>query len=546
MKTLHFLFGLFVFFSNPSYASRLDYVPGEYVVKFKTTLRNFSQLTAGVSARLDSKVVVEPFQTDARFALVKVGSKKSATEVIRVLGKLPEIEYAEPNILYYDTEVPGNIPNIPNDSLFTKSWSLQNTGQDNGEGQMGTLGADIGALKAWGLTTGSRNVVVAVIDSGIDLEHEDLVANLYTNQKEIGGNGLDDDQNGFIDDIHGWNFITNNNSPMDDRGHGTHCAGIIGAAGGNSKGIAGVNWQVSLLPLKFISSEGSGPLSAAIEAIKYATKMHVQIISNSWGSYIYSQALEEAIEGAEKAGILVVSAAGNDGINTVLGGFFPAALTTKNVLSVSATDNLDSLPHWSNYGLRTVHLGAPGDAIMSTFPGNSYQLKGGTSMACPHVSGAAALLLSVEPNLTYLEVKNRLMETVDPIPSLQWKTIAGGRLNVWNALTHHIPPKLVQPWKRFERTIESEHPFEGGHHDRVALQIPGAHFIRVHFKKLDLEPGQAFVDVQNITGLVADRVTGSQRNAYSAPVEGDIIMVESVSEDSSGKWGFLIDYLEYL
>ncbi|MBK8476436.1 MAG: S8 family serine peptidase [Opitutaceae bacterium] len=323
----------------------------------------------------------------------------------------------------------------PNDPSFSSLWGLHNTG-----GNTGTADSDIDAPEAWDTSTGSRDVLVGVIDTGIDYTHPDLVANIWTNPGEIPANGIDDDNNGFIDDVHGWDFYNDDSDPMDDNSHGTHCAGTIGAVGNNGIGVAGVNWSVSLVGLKFLNSSGSGNTSDAVEAVAYANTLGVALTSNSWGGGGFSQLLKDAIDAAGTQGRLFVAAAGNNGMDTDNWTNFPSGLDCAAIIAVAATDSADQIAYFSNYGATSVDVAAPGVAIYSTVPNTSYATYSGTSMAAPHVSGAAALLKAAYPRLPGGELKTLLLASVDALPALVGKTATGGRLNVGQAIqsTNHL------------------------------------------------------------------------------------------------------------
>ena len=344
------------------------------------------------------------------------------------------VEFIEPNYLYQASVV-------PDDPDFPLLWGLHNTGQVAG----GTPGADISALDAWDVTTGSRDIVVAIIDTGIDYTHPDLAANIYTNPREIPGNGRDDDGNGFVDDVRGWDFRNFDNDPRDDAGHGTHVAGTVGAVGNNGVGVVGVNWHVRLMPLKFLGADGFGTTAGAIGCVEYATMMGVQIMSASWGGGGFSEALRQAIFDANNAGILFVAAAGNEGQNTDIFPNYPSGFDLPNIISVAATTPSDSKASFSNYGLESVDLGAPGVGILSTTPGNTYSVFNGTSMATPHVSGALALVLARYPGIAIASAKALLLNSVDRIPSLSGLVLTGGRLNAARALqgSDSIPPDPI-------------------------------------------------------------------------------------------------------
>lgn len=288
----------------------------------------------------------------------------------------------------------------PNDSQYQTLWGMSGT---NG----------IAAPQAWDITTGSDDVVVAIIDTGIDYTHPDLAANVWTNPNEIPGNGIDDDGDGVIDDVHGANFSGNGRpagDPFDDNSHGTHVAGTIAASGNNGLGVVGVNWRAKILALKFLGANGSGATSGAIQALNYLITLknrgvNVRIVNNSWGGGGDSAALRDAIERANSAGLLLTVAAGNSGQNIEDVPQYPAAYTTANLIKVAAIDRDGNLAYFSNYGGRLVDIAAPGVNILSTVPGNQYASYSGTSMATPHVSGVAALYLSNHPSASLAELK---------------------------------------------------------------------------------------------------------------------------------------------
>lgn len=342
--------------------------------------------------------------------------------VTRLSGMSKLVRIAEPDHIM-------RAQTTPNDPSFSTLWGLHNTGLSGG-----TVDADIDAPEAWALSTGSTSVVVAVIDSGIDQTHPDLVANLWTNPGEVAGNGLDDDGNGYVDDTRGWDFVNSDNNPNDDYGHGTHCAGTIGAVGNNGAGVSGVCWRVSLLGLKFLDAAGGGYESDAAEAISYATDLGVTLTSNSYTGDTYTQSLKDAIDEADAAGILFVAAAGNNARNVDLSPEYPAAYTSSNILSVTSTTRIESLSSFSNFGATSVDLAAPGTDIYSTLHNGGYGFKSGTSMATPHVAGACALMKSFKPALTHTQLRELILNTVETKPALSGKCATGGRLNVYNAL----------------------------------------------------------------------------------------------------------------
>lgn len=352
------------------------------------------------------------------------------------------VEYAEPNLkIELDpTEEAGTVnaqnklsdSNTPNDPLFNEQWALSNTGQNGGKEN-----ADLSAIKAWAKTQGSNKVVIAVLDTGVDYTHPDLVSNMWFRPDNIPQ--YTDDELGTFNDLRGFDAADNQSDPMDDNGHGTHCAGIIGAEGNNDEGIAGINWKVQIMPLKFLGRSGSGSVKDAIESINYAIDrkrngVNIRIISASWGSTQYSKALEDAIRAAGEAGILFVAAAGNDSTDNDKRPHYPSNYNLPNVISVAALDRNDQLASFSNYGVKTVHIAAPGREIVSTWLGDDYREASGTSMATPYVSGTAGLILANEPDMSVEKLRERLLKSVDKIDALNGKTETGGRLNAAKAL----------------------------------------------------------------------------------------------------------------
>jgi len=335
------------------------------------------------------------------------------------------------------------------DSSFASQWNLENLGQTGGR-----LDADIDAPEAWQFTTGSRSVVVAVIDSGIDFTHPDLAANIWRNPREIASNGVDDDKNGYVDDVHGWDFVDGDNTPQDGFGHGTHVAGIIGAVGNNGIGIAGVAWQVSILPVRFQNNSGVGYTGAAISALRYVNglaRAGVPIVAvnlSFGGGTSFSQTFQDAITTAGSLGITCVVASGNNGADTDIVPRYPGSYAGANVITVAAADASDLLWSGSNFGRTSVDVAAPGIGILSTLPGGRYGTMSGTSMAAPHVTGTVALLAARKPGITVGEVRSAILGGVDPLPSLVGKVASGGRLNAFAALgrvASVVPPPAPAP-----------------------------------------------------------------------------------------------------
>ena len=370
--------------------------------------------------------------------LVPIPDGNSQQQVLAYIGALRELAGVE--YVYPDYRV--STLTTPTDLLFNKQQGLKNIGQTTNYTR-GANDADIDAPEAWEVSTGSKGVVVAVVDSGIDYNHPDLADNIWTNSGEMGtdsngldksANGIDDDGNGYTDDFRGWDFVDNDNDPMDTNGHGTHVAGIIGASGNNGRGIAGVNWRVSLVPLRILDTLGQGETSSAVKALEYATQMGFHIVNNSYAGGAFDQNMEDAISEARDQDVLFVAAAGNEGSNNDNTPIYPASYNLDNVLVVGASDKSDNLAYFSNYGLTSVDLVAPGEDILSTYLNKTYRYLSGTSMAAPHVSGAAALLSSKTPSMTFSQLKTTLTTSVDSFSHFQTKIASSGRLNLARAI----------------------------------------------------------------------------------------------------------------
>jgi hypothetical protein len=387
-------------------------VEGEYIIKYKNCYK--SNIDAAEKPRFPSM----------NASLLKINSKsKDSESELASLQNDPCIEYVEPNYIF-KIETTSVTRKKPNDPEFNQLWGLEK----------------IQAEKAWDIHTGNSDVIIAVIDTGVDYNHPDLKYNMWKNPGEIAANGIDDDNNGYIDDIYGYDFANDKSEPMDDNSHGSHVAGIIAASGDNTKGITGVNWSAKIMALK-VTQYGSINTDDAISAIEYAKLMGAKIINASWhiDADDHPKALYDAIQVAKDAGILFVTAAGNKSRNIDSDNPFaclqcPASYDLDNIISVAATDENDGLSPRSNFGSISVDIAAPGTNIYSTILQEEYAEKSGTSMAAPYVTGVASLLWSINPNFTYREVKDIILSNIDPIDALKDKTVSGGRLNAYKAL----------------------------------------------------------------------------------------------------------------
>ncbi|MEJ7848632.1 MAG: S8 family serine peptidase [Pyrinomonadaceae bacterium] len=409
-----------------------QFVPDELLVKFRKDAQRKAALKA--HSLIGAKVLED--LGGSGLQRIKLPASAHVAEILKRYEEFPEVEFVQPNYYYH-------LLNTPNDAQYPNA------------GMYGLR--KISAPQAWDLTTGSSAVVVANIDTGVRYTHEDLAANMWTNPGETAGNGIDDDGNGFIDDIYGYDFFFNDSDPNDENRHGTHTAGTIGAVGNNSIGVVGVNWNVKIMAIKIYDSDGFGTTSAMlINAYNYVRLMkergvNIRVTNNSYGGCSeacgYDQATKDAIDALGNAGILNVFAAGNDNRNTDTLPAYPASYTSPSILSVAASSSTDTRPVFSNFGVLSVDLAAPGLGILSTInaSNSSYDLLNGTSMATPHAAGAAALLSAYNPNLSAASLKATLMNTVDVLPNWNGVVKTGGRLNVSNALLNQTVCSLNTP-----------------------------------------------------------------------------------------------------
>ncbi|MFZ0751321.1 MAG: S8 family peptidase, partial [Pyrinomonadaceae bacterium] len=381
----------------------------EILVRFKPGITR--QAIETITTRMNDDVE-DRIEAVEGLSVIEDEDNRSADEVVAQYRMLAEVEYAEPNIeIKLDHEGAGNHVHA-NDELFYKQWGLFNHGQDGGKS-----GADISAMQAWATTKGSGEVVVALLDSGVDYTHPDLARNIWRRPGIIIAYQDEDlTPDGPIDDVNGLNLLEDTGDPMDDNGHGTHCAGIIGAEGGNEIGVAGVNWTVKIMPLKFMDAEGVATVRDAIEAINYVINrkragVNVRVISSSWGTMAKSRALEDVIRRAGEEGILIVAAAGNASSDNDAKPHYPGSYDLNNVISVAALNRNDELTTFSNFGATSVDIAAPGQQIVSTWLEHGYQEKQGTSMATPFVAGVAALILAANPAISIDELRARLLNS---------------------------------------------------------------------------------------------------------------------------------------
>jgi len=412
------------------------YVPNEMLVKFKAGTSESARINvlSKVNGTVAEKILTNAMKhsgDNEGITLVKM--PMAVLDGVGRMKGLTEIEFAEPNFIYTSDAT-------SNDTYYTNGslWGMY--------GDATTPANQYGcqAGEAWAAGhIGSSSVYIGIIDEGYMFTHEDLLANAGTNPGEIAGNGIDDDGNGYVDDVNGWDFDGNNNTVFDGTGddHGTHVAGTIGGTAGNGKGVAGVCWNVKLLDAKFLGNRG-GTTANAIKAVDYFTGLKTRGINivatnNSWGGGGFSQALQDAIERANVAGILFIAAAGNDGLNTETNTSYPSGYPNANIIAVASITSTGGLSSFSNYAATKVDIGAPGSGIWSSIPKSSkgkiisgYASYSGTSMATPHVTGATALYASTHPGATVAQIKSGILNSAISTASLSGKCVTGGRLNV--------------------------------------------------------------------------------------------------------------------
>lgn len=400
-------------------ARRQTYASGEVIVRFKsgTTSARSVAVHAGLAAH-----VVHEYRTLSGLQLVVLPQGMAVEAALEAYQRDPDVLYAEPNYIY-------GLDTVPNDPSFSPLWGMHNTGQLGG-----VIDTDINAPEAWNFTTGSSNVVLGLLDTGVDYTHQDLADNIFTNPGEIAGNGIDDDGNGWIDDVHGIDATAESGDPMDTNGHGTHVSGTMAARGNNGIGVAGVNWEAKVVACK--AFDPFGDLNDILQCMDYFLELKtrpnnpVDIVAtnNSWGGGAFSQALYDAIGAHKQAGMLFVAAAGNDSLNTDIEPHFPSSYDHDNIISVLALNRFNGRASFSNFGALTVDVGAPGEDVLSTFPGNSFATLSGTSMATPHVTGLVGLLKAQNPGRNAHQLKNLILTGGTSSPATTGNTLSGRRI----------------------------------------------------------------------------------------------------------------------
>jgi subtilisin family serine protease len=426
------------------FMEKYEHVPDQVLVRVKKEISNFSELAgdygSSVIEAIDTTGLNPSEASSEQILLLDLKGQLSVAEAMVLMADDPRVSVVESNDIVR-TQVVNDEPKEPND-LEDSLWGLYNHGQEGGK-----AGVDIGSKQAWQASVGSRTgPIVAVIDTGVDIRHQDLKDNIFVNLGEVPNDGIDNDGNGVIDDVNGYNAADDTNDPSDENGHGTHVAGTIGAVGNNGKGVTGVNQEARILPIRFLDSTGAGSTAGAIKALVYASRTGARVINNSWGGDKFNQLVFDAMADSKA---LLICAAGNEAYDNDLRPVYPADYPLDNVISVTAHDRHDEFPKFANRGEKSVELAAPGVDITSTMPGNKYGMMSGTSMATPHVAGAATLLATVHPDISNQDLKFLLMHNLEQLPEKYGsRIISGGRLNIGHALEKdEVPPSPVSDLK---------------------------------------------------------------------------------------------------
>ncbi|MBK9293302.1 MAG: S8 family serine peptidase [Oligoflexia bacterium] len=444
MKHNILIFISIILASQVSFAKRVKFhhgkrvVAGEYIIKLKNPLISSQKVSAKTTNAFISKArgrhrlnAVSSYSGlnlhHMKLDEAAIDEKPIEDQIAEIKENNPEVDYVEPNYLVEKASA----------TVQTQAYTLSQVLNFIGSGY-GMTSAAIQAQNTWPLVSGAQTVTVAVIDTGLDLTHPSFNYSIHTNLSEIASNGIDDDGNGFVDDVHGWNFVYNNNNPQDDEGHGTHVSGIVVGVGDSIFQAPSSATRIQIMPLKFLDSEGIGATSDAIKAIYYAVNNGAKVINNSWGGGNYSQALVEAIAYSYTHDVSFVVASGNMAKNNDSSPTYPASYNVPNVISVAATDDLDNMAYFSNYGKSTVGLSSPGVNILSTWPNGYYAYLSGTSMAAPFVSGVAALMKLKSPQMNSYQMKNILLSSVDQKSNLNNYVQSSGRVNVLSSVNNAI------------------------------------------------------------------------------------------------------------
>lgn len=420
---------LFLFYFS-TYA--LDYVPGEVIVRLKSESNSTSSYAFLGKSTTEKQMTLQHSWGRMNMYHFALGKGQSVEQTIQELRQDPDVLYAEPN--YIVGKADGDVGMHQTFSVSQVQGQATNSNYAQGiQPFWSTSAATSGSVVAAATT----RPIVAVIDTGIDPNHSVFTGSnaVWTNPYEIPNNGIDDDGNGYVDDVHGWNFVNNTNNPYDDDGHGTHVSGIILSVDQNIYNSPFTTSKIQIMPLKFLDANGTGTTSAAIQAIYYAVNNGATVLNNSWGGTSYSSALHEAVTYTYSKGVSFVAAAGNSSSNNDAIPLYPASFDVPNVISVAATTTTNDLAYFSNYGISTVHLGSPGVYILSTVPGNYYGTSSGTSMAAPYVAGAAIQMKVVSPNMLGYQMKSIIISSAHAYNQLTSKLYSGSRVDSTTAIT---------------------------------------------------------------------------------------------------------------
>ncbi len=511
---------------------------GEYVVGLDASTSE-AELVRLAEAK---GLVLLDYRPGEKLAVLGDPNHTTTLEMLEQLRSSEHTSYAEPQFIYRAY--------APPDDYGEYLWGLQNTGLAGG-----VVGADVSAFDAWERATG-EGVVVAVMDTGVDSNHPDLFDNMWRNPGEVAGNGIDDDGNGYVDDVHGYDFVDRDGVAEDNWGHGTHVAGIAAAVGNDGYGVPGLAYQAQVMALKFLDVDGGGYASQGAAAIRYAVDQGADVINMSFGGPGYSYAMRDAIEYAHEHGVMVSAAAGNESSDNDSRPSYPASYELENVISVAATDRRDRLSSFSNYG-DSVALAAPGSDIVSTWPGEDWKYLSGTSMAAPFVAGAIALLRELAPQHSVSDLRRALLETVQELPENPDMVASGGRLDTaaslsWlaeelgvggesDAPSGPVEDEAPIDWIWVPHVIQSSHPYTTQLDKEWLVEAPAnARELRLHFESIDVEEDYDWLRLSTTGGVELTSWTGDWAEVVSEPLPYRSIVVNLETDYSVTDWGFVL------
>ena len=512
--------------------------PGQYVVGLGPSASESE--VARLAARRG--LVLLDFRGGDQLAVLGDPNHTTSLEMLEQLQRSEHTSYAEPQFIYRAY--------APTDDYGDYLWGLHNGGVSGG-----TVGADVSAFDAWDRATGD-DIVVAIMDTGVDDSHPDLFDNMWRNPGEVAGNGIDDDGNGYVDDVYGYDFVDGDGFAEDNWGHGTHVAGIAAAVGNDGYGVPGLAYGAQIMALKFLDVDGGGYASQGAAAIRYAVDQGADVINMSFGGPGYSYAMRDAIEYAHDRGVMVSAAAGNESRDNDSSPSYPASYELDNVLSVAATDRRDRLSSFSNYG-DSVDLAAPGSAIVSTWPGEDWRYLSGTSMAAPFVAGAMALLREVAPAHSVSELRRAILESVEELPNDSDRVASGGRLDAAASLEllaeqlglEDEPESPSGPgegdtpldWTWVPHVIQSSHPYMNFLDKEWTVEAPAhAREMRLHFESIELEDDYDWLRLSTAEGVELNSWTGEWAEVVTDPVLYRTIVLTLQTDYSVTEWGFAL------